>query len=92
MTALRKTQNDVETQGPSLFTGDHVELFSTSSAPTTSEMMNGDMTCLFSTSSAPTTSEMMNGDMTCQFSSGSAPLASADIEAGDGTHMFSSGS
>lgn len=72
MTALRKEILSTEMSDTDMFTGDHVNLFSTSSAPTRSDMMSG--------------------DASGAFSSGSAPTMNTRTDAGDGTHMFSSGS
>lgn len=72
MTALRKEILSTEMSDMDMFTGDHVNLFSTSSAPTHSDMISG--------------------DASGAFSSGSAPTMSTRTDAGDGTHMFSSGS
>ena len=72
MTALLKEINVTETSNLDMFTGDHVDLFSSGSAPTSSDMTSG--------------------ELSGAFSSGSAPTMAARIDAGDGTHMFSSGS
>ncbi|MDG1472376.1 MAG: hypothetical protein P8Q26_12560 [Ascidiaceihabitans sp.] len=72
MNVLRKANTAVETSDLDMFSGDHVELFSTSSAPTCSDMISGDLSGSFSSGSAPTMGAKTDaGEGTQMFSSGS---------------------
>lgn len=72
MTALRKEFTATDTADLGMLTGDHVELLSTSAAPTCTDMMAGDASGAFSSGSTPVSSmHVETGDGTHMFSSGS---------------------
>ncbi|WP_299552768.1 DUF6749 domain-containing protein [uncultured Tateyamaria sp.] len=101
MTALRKTHIALDTTSISgLHTGEGVEMFSTSSTPTSCDVAAGEGVEMFSTCSAPNAHETTAGDGVELFSTSSAPgdaskvisLGAGATLRGDLTSLFSSGS
>jgi hypothetical protein len=89
MTAQRKFETNVTPTTTDMFDGEHVEMFSSGSAPC---MSGGDVTGLFSSGSAPKTiAQSGAGEAVEMFSSGSTPTTSSTV-IGDLTALFSSGS
>ena len=89
MTAQRKFETNVTPTTTDMFDGEHVEMFSSGSAPC---MSGGDVTGLFSSGSAPKATATQMGEGVEMFSSGSAPKTIAQSRAGEAVEMFSSGS
>ena len=72
MTAQRKFETKVTPTTTDMFDGEHVEMFSSGSAPKTiAQSGAGEAVEMFSSGSTPTTSSTVIGDLTALFSSGS---------------------
>lgn len=93
MTAMFKTRTTHRLVRPAqtMLDGAGVEMFSSGSLAGRASLLEGDAVGAFSSGSAPVTG-CSRGCQTGLFSSGSSPRAGLARLAGDGVHLFSSGS